>query len=105
VARDRKSKGRPGGSSGKSANGNRGANGRGAAKGDKPPGQVGRRPSRPGFLLAVGFLWIAVAVIELFALDASWRFVPAIVFAGIGLFFLRGAAVTVTRRDGGSTST
>jgi hypothetical protein len=60
---------------------------------------VGRRPSRPGFLVLVGLMWIAVGVIELFALDASWRFVPAIVFAGIGLFFLRGAAMTITRRD------
>ena len=45
-------------------------------------------------------MWIVVGVVELFALDASWRFVPAIVFVGIGLFFVRGAAVSVTRRDG-----
>jgi hypothetical protein len=45
-------------------------------------------------------MWIAVGVIELFALDATWRLVPAIVFVGIGLFFVRGAAVTVTRREG-----
>jgi len=65
---------------------------------------VGRRPSRPGFLVAVGVMWIAAGVIELFVLDASWRFVPAIVFVGIGLFFLRGAAVTVVRRTDGDTS-
>jgi hypothetical protein len=52
----------------------------------------------------VGLSWIVVGVIELFALNASWRFVPAIVFIGIGLFFLRGAAVTVTRRDRGHSS-
>ena len=67
---------------------------------EKPPGQVGRRPSRPGFLLIVGLMWIGVGVVELFALDATWRLVPAIVFVGIGLFFVRGAAVTVTRREG-----
>jgi hypothetical protein len=44
-------------------------------------------------------MWIAVGVIELFALDATWRLVPAIVFVGIGLFFVRGAAVTVTRHE------
>jgi len=49
-------------------------------------------------------MWIAAGVIELFVLDASWRFVPAIVFVGIGLFFLRGAAVTVVRRTDGDTS-
>jgi hypothetical protein len=46
-------------------------------------------------------MWLVVGVVELFALDASWRFVPAIVFMGIGVFFLRGAAVTVVRRGGG----
>lgn len=62
-------------------------------------GQVGRRPSRPGFLLLVAALWIAAGVIELFVLDASWRFVPAIFFFGIGLFFLRAASVTMARRE------
>jgi len=52
----------------------------------------------------VGVMWIAAGVIELFALNAGWRFVPAIVFVGIGLFFLRGAAVTVVRRTDGDTT-
>ena len=52
----------------------------------------------------VGVMWIAAGVIELFVLDASWRFVPAIVFVGIGLFFVRGAAVTVVRRDDGDAT-
>jgi len=52
----------------------------------------------------VGVLWIVAGLIELFALDATWRIVPAIVFVGIGAFFLRGAAITVTRRDRGDQS-
>jgi hypothetical protein len=63
------------------------------------PGQVGRRPSRPGFLALVGIMWIVVGIIELFALSASWRFVPGILFLGIGVLFLRGAAVTITRHE------
>ena len=63
------------------------------------PGQVGRRPSRPGVLGLIGIMWIVVGVVELFVLDASWRFVPAIVCVGIGLFFLRGAFVSVLRQD------
>lgn len=47
----------------------------------------------------IGLLWIAAGVIELIALQASWRFVPGIVFIGIGLFFLRGAIFTVARRE------
>jgi len=45
-------------------------------------------------------MWIGVGVVEMFALTASWRLVPAIVFVGIGLFFVRGAATTINRRDG-----
>ena len=65
-----------------------------------PPGQVGRRPSRPGFLLAVGGAWIVVGVVILTTLDAGWRIIPGVVAIGIGLFFVRGAAVTVLRREG-----
>ena len=49
-------------------------------------------------------MWIVAGVVELFVLDASWRFVPAIVFVGIGLFFVRGAAVTLNRHDRDSSS-
>jgi hypothetical protein len=63
------------------------------------PGRVGRRPSPPGFLIAIGAAWIICGVIELVALQASWRFVPGIFFIGVGIFFLRGAATTVMRRE------
>jgi len=65
-----------------------------------PPGQVGRRPSQPGFLLAVAAMWIIVGVMILVWVHAGWRIVPAVVAIGIGLFFLRGAAATVLRRQG-----
>ncbi|HET7487095.1 MAG TPA: hypothetical protein VFJ85_04145 [Acidimicrobiales bacterium] len=64
-----------------------------------PPAQPGRRPSSPGFLLAVAVAWIAAGVIALVRLDASWKLIPGVVFIGIGLLFLRGAAATVVRRD------
>ena len=64
-----------------------------------PPGQVGRRPSQPGFLLAVAAMWIIVGIVILIWVHTGWRIVPAVVAIGIGLFFLRGAAATVLRRQ------
>jgi hypothetical protein len=61
--------------------------------------QVGRRPSSPAFLLVVSLMWIAVGIIAIASLTAWWRFVPGIVFIGIGLLFLRGASATIVRRD------
>lgn len=43
-------------------------------------------------------MWIAAGVVALVALQASWKLVPGIVFIGIGLLYLRGAAATVARR-------
>jgi tellurite resistance protein TehA-like permease len=67
-------------------------------KADAPP-QVGRRPSSPAYLAVVGVMWVAVGVIDIVRLKAGWRIAVGIVFIGIGLFFLRGAAMTVVRRD------
>ena len=66
---------------------------------ETPPGQVGRRPSNPGFLMVVGLVWVAAGIYALFALTASWKLIPAIVFIGVGLFFIRGAAATYVRHD------
>ena len=63
------------------------------------PDQVGRRPSNPGFLLLLALVWIGCGVGALIALHASWKLVPGIVFIGIGLLYLRGAAATVVRRE------
>jgi hypothetical protein len=49
--------------------------------------------------MAVGLMWVAAGVIALFAMTAGWRFVPAVVFAGIGLYFVRGASATILRRE------
>jgi hypothetical protein len=68
------------------------------AKAEEPV-QVGRRPSSSGFLLLVGVMWLAVGVVMIFTLTASWRFVPGIVSLGIGLMFLRGAGATELRRE------
>jgi hypothetical protein len=64
-----------------------------------PLGQVGKRPSNPGFLALLAAVWIACGVVALVGLHASWKLVPGIVFIGIGLLFLRGAAATVARRE------
>jgi hypothetical protein len=66
---------------------------------DDPPGQVGRRPSSPLFLLVVAVMWIAVGVVVLTSVQADWHLIPGIVAIGIGLFFLRGASATILRRD------
>ena len=72
-------------------------------KGPQPaaerPVQPGKRPSNPVFLFVVGLVWIACGVYALVALDASWKVIPGIFFIGVGILFLRGAAVTVIRRD------
>jgi len=64
------------------------------------PVQPGRRPSNPAFLALLALLWIAVGVYVIIALDASWKFIPGVFFVGVGILFLRGAAVTVRRREG-----
>jgi hypothetical protein len=69
------------------------------AREPKPLGQVGRRPSSPGFLMVLGLMWIGSGVVALTSLTASWKIVPGVVFIGIGLFFIRGAATSVVRRE------
>jgi len=61
--------------------------------------QIGRRPSNPSFLALVGFMWVVAGVVALVKMHASWKIAVGIVFAGIGLFYLRAAAMTVVRRD------
>lgn len=68
-------------------------------KNSAPPPQVGRRPSNPAYLAVVGALWVAVGIIDIVRLKVGWRIAVGIVFIGIGLFFIRGAAMTVIRRD------
>jgi len=43
-------------------------------------------------------MWIAAGIWALVSLTASWKLVPGIVFIGLGLLYLRGAAATVARR-------
>ncbi len=71
---------------------------------DEPAGQVGRRPSNPLFLFVVGVAWVLCGIVAFFALTASWKLVPAIVFAGIGLLWMRGAVTAAQRQTRGSSS-
>jgi hypothetical protein len=43
--------------------------------------------------------WIGCGVVALFALTATWKYIPGVVFIGIGLFYLRGALATVARHE------
>jgi hypothetical protein len=83
---------------GKRPAGQQGRSGRPAAGRPATIGQPGRRPPNPGLLLVVALMWITAGVWALVALTAGWKLVPGIVFIGIGLLYLRGAAVTVARR-------
>ena len=65
----------------------------------KPMGQVGKRPSKPGFLAAVGLAWIVCGIAAFFIFAATWRIVVGVVFIGVGLYWLRGAFATVTRHE------
>ncbi len=65
----------------------------------EPTPQIGRRPSKPGFLFAIAAVWIVCGVVALVSLKANWKFIPGLVFIGIGLFYLRGAFGTVARHE------
>jgi hypothetical protein len=49
--------------------------------------------------MVVGLMWVASGVVALTSLTASWKIIPGVVFIGIGLFFIRGAATSVVRRE------
>jgi hypothetical protein len=72
---------------------------RGPDSGPDNPGQVGRRPSSLSFLLLVAVMWLGVGVIVLTSMSADWHLIPGIFAIGIGLFFLKGAAASLVRRD------
>lgn len=65
---------------------------------DKPLPQVGKRPSPPGFLLAIGLFWIAASIVMVFALHSSWKLVPVVVGLGVGMLYLRGGLTALARR-------
>ena len=66
------------------------------------PAIVGRHPSPPGFLLLVALAWFAAAVGALVILHAGWKLIPVVVFAGVGVLYLRGAMSAYLRRPGPS---
>jgi hypothetical protein len=68
------------------------------ARRSAPLVQPGRRPASPAVLLLVALMWIGAGVWALISLTAGWKLVPGIVFIGLGLLYLRGAAATVARR-------
>ncbi|HZQ26860.1 MAG TPA: hypothetical protein VFA94_04085 [Acidimicrobiales bacterium] len=73
---------------------------RARARTEQPLPQVGRRPSRPGLLLAIGILWAAAGIFALLNLHAAWKLIPGIVFIGIGILYLRAAGTAYLRQTG-----
>jgi hypothetical protein len=65
---------------------------------------VGKRPSSVAFLLVVALAWFAAGVVSYFELHAHWKLIPTIVFAGIGLLYLRGGLTAYLRREGPAPS-
>lgn len=63
------------------------------------PVQPGKRPSNPAFLALLALVWIAAGVYAIVGLSASWKYIPGVFFIGVGILFLRGAAVAVRRRE------
>jgi hypothetical protein len=53
-------------------------------------------------LAATGIVWIACGVVALTTLTATWKFIPAIFFIGVGFLWMRGAAVTLARHERGT---
>jgi len=53
-------------------------------------------------LAATGIAWIVCGVVALTTLTATWKFIPAIFFIGVGLLWMRGAAVTLARHERGT---
>ena len=49
-----------------------------------------------------GIMWIVCGVVALTALHAAWKFIPGIFFIGVGLMWIRGAAVTQARHERGT---
>ncbi len=73
---------------------------RGPAKRPGPPPVVGKRPSRPLFLVVLALMWLGAAAGAFLGLHTGWKLIPVVCFAGIGLLYLRGAAGSYLRRPG-----
>jgi hypothetical protein len=66
---------------------------------DAPPGQVGRRPSSPAKLLAFAVVYFACGVIAFIVLKGNLRVILGVVFIGLSLLWVRGAATAAVRRE------
>jgi hypothetical protein len=64
-----------------------------------PLGQVGRRPSSPAKLALFALVYAACGVVALIVLRGTLRVVLGIVFFGVALLWLRGAATAVLRQQ------
>jgi hypothetical protein len=65
----------------------------------RPVGQVGRRPSSPAKLLVFSIVYVAAGILSFFTLKGSLAVIIGVVFIGMGLLWLRGAATAKLRQQ------
>ena len=61
--------------------------------------RAARKPAPPWFLVLIGVLWIAVGFVIALRVEGSWRILPALVFAVVGVAYLRAALNATMRRN------
>lgn len=66
---------------------------------NRPLGQVGKRPSSPIKLFVFFVVYFACGIIAFVGLHGGLHIFLGIVFVGISLFWLRGAATAVARQQ------
>ena len=67
--------------------------------GDKPLGQVGRRPSSPAKLLMFAIVYVVCGVLSFVVIGKTLGDILGVVMIGIGLLWLRGAATAQQRQQ------
>jgi hypothetical protein len=65
----------------------------------RPAGQVGRRPSSPAKLFVFFVLYFACGIVAFVTFTGSLRIILGVLFIGVSLFWLRGAATAYTRQQ------
>ena len=67
---------------------------------DAPLGQVGRRPSNPGKLALFALMYLACGIASFVLLSGSLAVIVGVVFIGLSLLWMRGAATAYLRQRG-----
>jgi len=49
--------------------------------------------------LLIGVAWVGCGIVAFVTFTVSWKLIPAVVFVGIGLLWIRGAVNAAVRQD------